>query len=67
MKKISFKIKFDEEFQDYYIQPFKDCDEYVWINDIFEDNIGKLIMVTEYGYYDVLKIDWENMKVICEI
>lgn len=67
MKKISFKIKLDEEFQDYYIQPFKGSDEYVWINDIIENNRGKLVMVTEYGFYDVEKIDWENMKVICLI
>ena len=66
MKKISFKIKFDEEFKDYYIQPFKDCDDYVWINDIMESNKG-LVMITEFGYYPVKKIDWENMKVICEV
>lgn len=67
MKKISFKIKFDEEFQDYFIQPFKDCDDYVWLNDIMEDNRGNLVMISEYGYYNVEKIDWENMKVICLI
>ena len=67
MKKISFKIKFDEEFKDYYITPFKDCDDYVWINDIMEDNKGRLVMVTEYGYYYVKEINWKDMKVICEI
>ncbi len=65
MKKISFKIKFDEEFQDYYITPFKDCDDYVWINDIMKDDKGNLVMVTEYGFYDVKEINWKDMKVIC--
>lgn len=63
MKKISFKIKFDDEFQDYYFTPFKNGD-YVWINDILEDDKGKLVAITEYGYFDVEKIDWDNMKVI---
>lgn len=66
MKRISFKIKFDDEFQDYYITPFKNGD-YVWINDILEDDKGKLVAITEYGYIDVEKIDWDNMKVICII
>ena len=67
MKELKFETKFDEEFKDYYITPFKDCDDYVWINDIMQDDKGKLVMITEYGFYDVKKIDWENMKVICEI
>lgn len=67
MEKISFKIKFDEEFQDYYITPFKDYDDYVWIDDIMKDDKGKLVMITEYGFYDVKEINWKDMKVICEI
>ena len=36
MKTFRFKIRFDEEFQDYYFKPFKNREEYVWINDIME-------------------------------
>lgn len=65
MKKISFKIMFDEEFQDYYIIPFED---YIWVNnDILEDDKGNLVMVTENGFYNVKEINWDEMKVICEI
>ena len=63
MNKISFKIKFDDEFKDYYIQPFKDCDDYVWINDIMESNKG-LVMITEFGYYPVEKIDWKSKDTV---
>lgn len=66
MKRISFKIKFDDEFQDYYFTPFKNGD-YVWLNDILEDDKHKLVAITEYGYIDVEKIDMDNMKVICII
>lgn len=67
MKKISFKIKFDDEFKDYYITPFKNDDSYVWLNDIVKDDKNNLVMITEYGFIDVEKIDYENMKVICTI
>lgn len=63
MKKLSFKIKFDEEFKDYYFTPFKnDRDYYVWINDIFETNDGLYAITDDYGDIKVDKIDWDNMK-----
>lgn len=63
MKKLSFKIKFDKEFKDYYFTPFKnDRDYYVWVNDILETNKG-LYAITEYGDIKVGKIDWENNKI----
>lgn len=66
MKTFRFKIRYDEEFQDYYFKPFKNREEYVWINDIFETNKG-LLAITEYGYIPVKEIDWKNMLVICEV
>ena len=66
MKTFRFKIRFDEEFQDYYFKPFKNREEYVWINDIFETNKG-LLDITEYGDIPVKEIDWKNMLVICEV
>lgn len=64
MKKLSFKIKFDEEFKDYYFTPFKnDRDYYVWINDIFETSDGLYAITDDYGDIKVDKIDWDNMKV----
>ena len=66
MKTFRFKIRFDEEFQDYYFKPFKNREEYVWINDIFETNKG-LLAITEYGDISVKEIDWKNMLVICEV
>ena len=66
MKTFRFKIRFDEEFQDYYFKPFKNREEYVWINDIMETNKG-LLAITEYGDIPVKKIDWKNMLVICEV
>lgn len=65
-KTLKFKIKFDEEFKDYYFTPFKNREEYVWINDIMETNKG-LMAITEFGDIPVKKIDWENMLVICEV
>lgn len=66
MKTFRFKIRFDEEFQDYYFKPFKNREEYVWINDIMESNKG-LLAITEYGDIPVKEIDWKNMLVICEV
>lgn len=66
MKTFRFKIRYDEEFQDYYFKPFKNREEYVWINDIFETNKG-LLAITEYGDIPVKEIDWKNMLVICEV
>lgn len=66
MKTFRFKIRFDEEFQDYYFKPFKNREEYVWINDIMETNKG-LLALTEYGDIPVKEIDWKNMLVICEV
>ena len=66
MKTFRFKIRFDEEFQDYYFKPFKNREEYVWINDIMETNKG-LLVITEYGDIPVKEIDWKNMLVICEV
>lgn len=65
-KTLKFKIRFDEEFKDYYFNPFKNREEYVWINDIMETNKG-LMAITEFGAIPVQKIDWENMFVICEV
>lgn len=65
-KTFRFKIRFDEEFQDYYFKPFKNRDEYVWINDIMETNKG-LYAITEYGDIPVKEVDWEKMLVICEV
>lgn len=63
MRKLSFKIKFDEEFKDYYFTPFKnDRDYYVWVSDILKTNKG-LYAITEFGDIKVSKIDWENNKV----
>lgn len=65
MKELKFKIKFDEEFQDYYFTPFKnDRNYYVWINDIFETNKGLYAITDDYGDLQIKKIDWENMQVI---
>lgn len=66
MKTFRFKIRYDEEFQDYYFKPFKNREEYVWINDILESNKG-LLAITEYGDIPVKEIDWKNMLVICEV
>ena len=66
MKTFRFKIRFDEEFQDYYFRPFKNREEYIWINDIMETNKG-LLAITEYGDIPVKEIDWKNMLVICEL
>ena len=66
MKTFRFKIRFDEEFQDYYFKPFKNREEYVWINDIMETNKG-LLAITEYGDIPVREINWKNMLVICEV
>lgn len=64
MKKLSFKIKFDEEFKDYYFTPFKnDRDYYVWINDILETNDGLYAITDDYGDIKINKVDWDNMKV----
>lgn len=66
MKTFRFKIRYDEEFQDYYFKPFKNREEYVWINDIMKTNKG-LLAITEYGDIPVKEIDWKNMIVICEV
>lgn len=66
MKTFRFKIRFDEEFQDYYFKPFKNREEYIWINDILKTNKG-LLAITEYGVIPVKEIDWKNMLVICEV
>ena len=66
MKTFRFKIRFDEEFQDYYFKPFKNREEYIWINNIMETNKG-LLAITEYGDIPVKEIDWKNMLVICEV
>ena len=63
--KISFKLKYDEEYGEYYFQPFKNNDDYVWENDILPDDKNQLWAITEYGDIRVDKIDYDNMKVIC--
>lgn len=57
MKRLEFKIKYDEEFQDYYFTPFKDRDYYVWISDIFESNVGLIAITDDHGEISVEKID----------
>lgn len=64
MKRLEFKIKYDEEFQDYYFTPFKDREYYVWISDIFESNVGLIAITDDHGEISVEKIDWKNNKVI---
>lgn len=67
MKELKFKIRYDEEWKDYYFTPFKDKSYYVWLNDIFETNKGLYAITDDYGDLKVKKIDWDNMRVIIEI
>lgn len=67
MKELKFKIRYDEEWKDYYFTPFKDKSYYVWINDIFETNKGLYAITDDYGDLKVKEVDWDNMKVIIEI
>lgn len=54
MKTFRFKIRYDEEFKDYYFKPFKNSEEYVWIDDIMKTNKG-LLAITEYDDIPVKK------------
>ncbi len=59
MRELKFKVKFDEEFQDYYFTPFKDHEYYVWLNDIFETNEGLLAITDDYGALKVKEYNYE--------
>ena len=67
MKHISFKLKFDEEFGEYYFQPFGGNEDYEWIDQLLEDQDGNMWCLTEHGGIKVVKVDYENNKVICEV
>ena len=49
MKNLKFKVKFDNEFNDYYFTPFKDKTYYVWLNNIFETNKGLYAITDDYS------------------
>ncbi len=58
-KELKFKVKFDEEFGDYYFTPFKDREYYVWLNDIMETNKGLLAITDDYGAIKVKEYNYE--------
>lgn len=57
MQKLKFKVKYDEEFGDYYFTPFKDRSYYIWLSDIYETNKGLYAITDDYGD---IKIDSYN-------
>lgn len=57
-----FKIKYDKEFNDYYITPFKNGD-YIWLNQIFKTKDNKLVLLTEQGVLEIKSIDYKEMRV----
>ena len=65
-KELKFKVKFDEEFQDYYFTPFKDRSYYVWINDIFETDKKELYALTD-DYGDIKVKEYNYEYVIIEV
>ena len=65
-KELKFKVKFDEEFQDYYFTPFKDRSYYVWINDIFETDKKELYALTD-DYGDIKVKEYNYKYVIIEV
>lgn len=65
MKELKFKVKFDNEFKDYYFTPFKDREYYVWLNDIFETDKGLYAITDDYGAFKVKEYNYEY--VIIEI
>jgi hypothetical protein len=66
-KEIKFKVKFDEEFKDYYFTPFKnDRNYYVWLNDIFETNKGLYAITDDYGDIKIKEYNYEYVIVEVE-
>lgn len=65
-KELKFKVKFDEEFQDYYFTPFKDRSYYVWLNDIFETDKMELYALTD-DYGDIKVKEYNYEYVIIEV
>ena len=67
MKELKFKVKYDEEFGDYYFTPFKnDRDYYVWLNDIFETNKGLYAITDDYGDIKIKEYDYNQVIVEVE-
>ena len=62
-KELKFKVKFDEEFGDYYFTPFKDRSYYVWLSDIFETNKGLMAITDDYGYIDIKEYNYDYVIV----
>lgn len=67
MKELKFKVKYDEEFQDYYFTPFKDKEYYVWLNDIFETNKGLYAITDDYGDIKIKEYNYEYVIVEVEM
>lgn len=68
MKELKFKVKYDEEFGDYYFTPFKnDRKYYVWLNDIFETNKGLYAITDDYGDIKVKKYNYEYVIIEVEM
>ena len=65
-KELKFKVKFDEEFQDYYFTPFKDRSYYVRLNDIFETDKKELYALTD-DYGDIKVKEYNYDYVIIEV
>lgn len=68
MKELKFKVKYDEQFGDYYFTPFKnDREYYVWLNDIFETNKGLYAITDDYGYIKVKEYNYEYVIIEVEM
>lgn len=65
MKK-QFKLKFDEEFGEYYFQLTEHSD-YIWTDSLLTNQDNNKIAITEYGYFIVDNIDYKNMLVYCTL
>ena len=72
MRELKFKVKFDEEFGDYYFTPFKnDREYYVWLNDIFEvidekGNKGLYAITDDYGDIKIKEYNYDYVIVEVE-
>lgn len=66
MKELKFKVKYDEEFADYYFTPFKDKTYYVWLSDIFKTNKGLYAITDDYGDIKIKKYDYNQVIVEVE-
>lgn len=64
---MKFKVKYDEEFEDYYFTPFKnDRDYYVWLSDIFETNKGLYAITDDYGLIKIKEYNYNYVIVEVE-